>query len=141
MGPRCNVAHYPGVCILEVGRVETAAKRFGDRFLRRLFTQDELRYCMAGAARYPRLACRLAAKFAVRSALRGAGLAPHAPKALGVGRDAWGKPFIVLREAKEKRTGRRVRCVATLSLSHSRSMAAASVVVTCRRERRARGKL
>jgi len=133
MGPRHNAAHYPGVCILDVGRVETAAKRFGDRFLRRLFTPGELRYCMAGAARYQRLACRLAAKFAVRSALRGAGLAQPAPKAIGVRRDAWGKPFIVLSEAEEERTGRRVRCVTTLSLSHVRSLAAASAVVTCRR--------
>jgi holo-[acyl-carrier protein] synthase len=135
MGRMTNNAHYPGMCILEVERVASATQRFGDRFLTRLFTRAELHYCMVGPARYQRLACRLAAKIAVRSALRGAGLALPALKALGVERDAWGRPFIVLSKIKDTRTGKGIRCALALSLSHSRRLSAASAVVTCRQAR------
>ena len=34
-----------GIDVVEVPRVAAAIERFGDRFLQRIFTQGEIRYC------------------------------------------------------------------------------------------------
>ena len=53
-----------GVDITEVPRIKASVERFGDRFLRRVFTPDELRYCLGK----PNAAERLAARFAAKEA-------------------------------------------------------------------------
>lgn len=62
-----------GVDITEVDRIETAVKRFGDRFLKRVFTPEEVRYCMGKPNAAERLAARFAAKEAGMKAI-GTGL-------------------------------------------------------------------
>jgi holo-[acyl-carrier protein] synthase len=62
-----------GVDITEVGRIESAVKRFGDRFLHRVFTPAEVRYCMGKPNAAERLAARFAAKEAGMKAI-GTGL-------------------------------------------------------------------
>ena len=62
-----------GVDITEVGRIEAAVKRFGDRFLHRVFTPAEVRYCMGKPNAAERLAARFAAKEAGMKAI-GTGL-------------------------------------------------------------------
>jgi len=34
-----------GIDVVEVPRIAAAIERFGDRFLQRIFTQGEIRYC------------------------------------------------------------------------------------------------
>ena len=58
-----------GVDISEVDRIQAALKRFGDRFLRRVFTPAEVRYCMGKPNAAERLAARFAAKEAGMKAL------------------------------------------------------------------------
>jgi holo-[acyl-carrier protein] synthase len=53
-----------GVDIAEVGRIKATVERFGDRFLKRVFTPAEVRYCMGK----PNAAQRLAARFAAKEA-------------------------------------------------------------------------
>lgn len=127
------MTYYPGLCMVEVGRIASAEKRFGDRFLRRLVTPLELSYCGKGTARHQRLACRIAAKIAVRKALRLAGLGPAPWLALEVKRDEWGKPSIELKEGCGARTRQPAPCSILLSLSHSRDLAVASAIVAGRR--------
>ena len=62
-----------GVDIVEVERVERAATRFGDRFLKRVFTEREIDYSMSKTHSYQKLASRFAAKEAAFKAL-GTGL-------------------------------------------------------------------
>jgi holo-[acyl-carrier protein] synthase len=62
-----------GVDITEVTRVREAVERFGDRFLRRVFTPAEVAYCGTKRNRVERLAARFAAKEAALKAL-GTGL-------------------------------------------------------------------
>lgn len=114
--------------MVEVERIVAAEKRFGDRFLRRLVTPVELSYCGGGAARHQRLACRIAAKIAVRSALRLAGLGAIPWLALEVKRDEWGKPSINVEESRGTRTKQPPTSI-LLSLSHSRDLAVASAIV------------
>jgi holo-[acyl-carrier protein] synthase len=52
-----------GTDIIEVERIARALERQGDRFLHRVFTEEERAYCLARA--HPHLAARFAAKEAV----------------------------------------------------------------------------
>ena len=60
-----------GVDLCATADVELAVGRFGDRYLRRVYTEAELAYCNAGGTRrFERLAARFAAKEATLKALR-----------------------------------------------------------------------
>src|SRR5258708_12386593 len=58
-----------GVDIAEVPRIRESIERFGDRFLRRIFTEGEIRYCERKATRFESYAARFAAKEAGMKAL------------------------------------------------------------------------
>jgi holo-[acyl-carrier protein] synthase len=58
-----------GIDIAEVPRIRRAIERFGDRFLHRIFTAGEMRYCDSKANRMERYAARFAAKEAAMKAL------------------------------------------------------------------------
>jgi holo-[acyl-carrier protein] synthase len=55
-----------GVDMVEIPRIARAMARWGDRFLERVYTPDEIRHCRG---RVPELAVRFAAKEAVSKAL------------------------------------------------------------------------
>ena len=58
-----------GMDIAEVLRIAESINRFGERFIRRVFTEGEIRYCDAKANRFERYAARFAAKEAAMKAL------------------------------------------------------------------------
>lgn len=58
-----------GVDISEVPRIAEAIARYGDRFLKRIYTEGEIRYCESKANRVERYAARFAAKEAAMKAL------------------------------------------------------------------------
>jgi holo-[acyl-carrier protein] synthase len=58
-----------GIDIAEVSRIRQSIERFGDRFLQRVFTDGEIRYCDSKANRFERYAARFAAKEAAMKAL------------------------------------------------------------------------
>jgi len=58
-----------GIDIAEVPRISQAMERFGERFLLRIFTAGEMRYCDSKANRVERYAARFAAKEAAMKAL------------------------------------------------------------------------
>jgi holo-[acyl-carrier protein] synthase len=58
-----------GVDIAEVGRIRASVERFGERFLHRVFTEGEIRYCEGKANRFESYAARFAAKEAAMKAL------------------------------------------------------------------------
>lgn len=58
-----------GIDIAEVPRIRQSIERFGDRFLHRVFTDGEIRYCDSKANRIERYAARFAAKEAAMKAL------------------------------------------------------------------------
>ena len=58
-----------GIDIAEVPRIAESIERFGERFLRRVFTEEEIRYCDSKANRVERYAARFAAKEAAMKAL------------------------------------------------------------------------
>jgi len=58
-----------GIDIAEVPRIRQSIERFGERFLQRIFTVGEIRYCDSKANRVERYAARFAAKEAAMKAL------------------------------------------------------------------------
>ena len=58
-----------GIDIAEVPRVAEAIERYGRRFLQRIFTEGEIRYCESKANRVERYGARCAAKEAGMKAL------------------------------------------------------------------------
>lgn len=58
-----------GIDITEVRRIESAIERFGRRFLERVFTPEEVRYCESKANKAERYAGRFAAKEAAMKAI------------------------------------------------------------------------
>ena len=58
-----------GVDIVDIARVQALLDRYGERFLRRVYTERETAYAMGGANAAERLAGRFAVKEAVMKAL------------------------------------------------------------------------
>jgi holo-[acyl-carrier protein] synthase len=58
-----------GVDIAEVPRIRESIERFGERFLRRIYTDGEIQYCESRASRFESYAARFAAKEAGMKAL------------------------------------------------------------------------
>lgn len=115
-----------GVDAIEIDRITATLDRFGERFLRRVFTERE-------AARYgtrpAELAARFAAKEAVMKAL-GTGVRGIRWRDIEVVSNRRGKPIVVLHET----AARRARLLGfrhiAISLTHSRTEAIAMVVAT-----------
>lgn len=58
-----------GIDIIEIERIQKSIERFGQKFLRRIFTDKELEYSLNKANKYQHLAARFAAKEAIAKAL------------------------------------------------------------------------
>ena len=58
-----------GIDVAEVNRIESAIRRYGQRFLQRVFTEIEIGYCQSKANPFERFAGRFAAKEAAMKAL------------------------------------------------------------------------
>jgi holo-[acyl-carrier protein] synthase len=58
-----------GMDVAEVARVRESIERYGERFLRRIFTDGEIGYCEQRARRFESYAARFAAKEAGMKAL------------------------------------------------------------------------
>ncbi|MBI3603513.1 MAG: holo-ACP synthase [Nitrospirae bacterium] len=58
-----------GLDLVKITRIRSLMERWQDRFLQRLYTEEERRYCLKRASPYASLAGRFAAKEAVLKAL------------------------------------------------------------------------
>ena len=118
-----------GVDIVEIERIGRTLTRFGERFLRRVYTEAEIAYCRGKPSR---LAARFAAKEAVAKAL-GVGIFWREGvywRDVEVTRDRRGKPGIRLSGGALERAQQEGLTHWALSLSHSREYAVAMVVAT-----------
>ncbi|VAX34566.1 Holo-[acyl-carrier-protein] synthase [hydrothermal vent metagenome] len=120
--------HGIGIDIVDVQRLEQAIRRWGERFVERVFTPEEIKYCSGKASPYNSYAARFAAKEAFIKALKAS---EHIPfKEIGVMNKDTGQPEIRLYGnagalfAEIFRNGR-----IYLSLSHDRGCSIASVVI------------
>jgi holo-[acyl-carrier protein] synthase len=119
------------VDLVELERIQRAVARHGDRFLRRIYTPNELAFYQD---RLPELAARFAAKEAVSKAL-GVGLNHISVHGIGwreveVLPDPLGKPIVHLAGRARTLADEQGLHKWAISLSHSRDYAMAFVVAT-----------
>ena len=124
------MAHYNGIDMIEISRVRRAIARWGEPFLKKVYTQAEIE-------RYREKPSSLAARFACKEAVM---------KLLGTGRKGvgWreietlshssGKPLVRLYGRAQDRANELGLQEITVSLSHSKTYAIASVIGTTEKE-------
>jgi len=118
-----------GIDIAEVPRIADSIERFGERFLLRVFTEGEIRYCESKANRAERYAARFAAKEAAMKAL-GTGWSRGVRwRDVEVSREPGARPTIRFHGKAAELAARMNARNVSLSLTHTREQAMASVIL------------
>ena len=110
-----------GVDITEVSRLRRAVEKWGDSFLNRIFTKQELDNAKTRGSLYQHLAGRFAAKEAVFKAL---GDAKLNFKEVQILNDKDGKPYCSVRNGRDKKIN------VLISISHVKNYAVANAIIT-----------
>jgi holo-[acyl-carrier protein] synthase len=120
-----------GTDVVEIGRIEKALERFGERFARRILCEPELRRFVAHRLPASYLAKRFAAKEAFTKAL-GTGIrAPANWHGVWVANLKSGKPVLQFTPELEKLLQERKIVHTHLSLSDEKGVAFATVILEC----------
>ena len=118
-----------GIDVVEIGRIQHALDRYGERFLNRVYVASEQAYCLGKRKSAESFAARFAAKEAAAKAL-GTGIS------LGVNwleievvRERSGRPTLRFHGRAAEIAARQGVVRANLSLTHTAVLAVASVVL------------
>ena len=123
-----STAIVVGTDLVQVSEVSKAMERFGERYLRRLFTEAELSYCLESAEVAPsRLAARFAAKEAVLKVLRLTDQS-FSWRSIEVARNPGGWCYVVLHEPMRHLASQAGFVAFSLSMTHEGAYAQAVVV-------------
>lgn len=115
-----------GIDIIEIERIGRVLEKYGDRFLYRIYTDNERqRY----ATRVPELAARFAAKEATMKAL-GTGIRGVRWRDIETLPNRRGKPILVLHDTARARAELLGLKFWSISLTHSRTEAMATVIAS-----------
>jgi len=115
-----------GVDVVEINRIQQTVERWGHRFLQKIFTENELRYCFARKNPTQHLAARFAAKEAVSKALATGWSGIFRWQDVEVINDAVGKPAV--RFLGRLGDTLHDRCV-HISLSHAETIVVAVALI------------
>lgn len=116
-----------GTDIIEVARIQESIEKYGNRFLDRIFTETEQKYCESFKKnKYLHYAVRFAAKESFSKAI-GTGITRGFKfTEIGVANEKSGKPYIVLEGGMKKKWG---EYKSHISLSHVEQNAVAHVIL------------
>lgn len=118
-----------GVDLIEVERIAQSIERYGDRFLRRVFTDHEIAYCRRRRTGAESFAARFAAKEAAAKAL-GTGISRGVTwNEFQVTRQPGGRPTLELSGRAALLAGELGVKNISLSLTHTATLAMASVTM------------
>jgi len=118
-----------GVDIVEVGRIEHALEVYGERFVRRVFTEQEAAYCRRAARPAERFATRFAAKEAALKALGTGWRKGLRLVDVQVSNDPLGAPSVTLIAGALERSRAMGVSRIHVSLSHQAEYAVAQVIL------------
>jgi len=118
-----------GIDIAEVPRIAASIERFGDRFLRRIFTEGEIRYCDSKANRVERYAARFAAKEAAMKAIGTGWNRGVTWRDCEVARAPGGRPTLVFHGKAAEFAASLGATRVALSLSHTEQFSIAQVIL------------
>lgn len=118
-----------GIDIAEVPRIAQAISRYGDRFLRRIFTEGEIQYCESKASRVQSYAARFAAKEAAMKALGTGWNRGVRWRDIEVCRQPGGRPTLAFHGKAAEFASRLGAIHVALSLTHTSAEAMAQVIL------------
>ena len=118
-----------GIDIAEVPRIRQAIERFGERFIQRIFTDSETRYCDSKANRIERYAARFAAKEAAMKALGTGWNHGVRWRDIEVARQPGSRPTIIFHGRAAEFAAKLGATHVALSLSHTEQQAIAQVIL------------
>lgn len=116
-----------GIDIVKIERLKTAVEKWGDKFLERIFTKNEIDYCYEKKNPYPSLSVRFAAKEALIKAI-GSEI-PVSMTEIHVKSHGNGRPSIEVSGRLKKFFAAKNIKYAHVSLSHEKEYGVASVVI------------
>ncbi|MFZ5907232.1 MAG: holo-ACP synthase [Nitrospirota bacterium] len=116
-----------GIDMVRVRRIQGAVEKWGERFLQRIFTGDEIAYCYARKNPYLPLSARFAAKEAFIKAA-GSRIGVTFSDIEVTNNDA-GQPFLRLKGTLQEFLRKNSIAKVHLSLSHEQEYAVACVVL------------
>jgi holo-[acyl-carrier protein] synthase len=118
-----------GIDLVEIGRIQKSMDRYGQRFLRRVYTAAEQAYCLRKRKSAESFAARFAAKEAGAKAL-GTGIRYGVNwLEIEVAREPGGRPILQFHGRAAEIAARLGARRAALSITHTAELAMASVVL------------
>ncbi len=119
-----------GIDIIEVNRIQDSIEKLGDRFLKRVYTEQEISYCESRKTqKFQSYSARFAAKEAVFKAI--SSLIDNKYdvkwKEIEIVNDETGRPFVKLNGSLEELLRNKVEI--DISLSHIKETAIANAIV------------
>jgi len=118
-----------GVDLVECARIQRSLDRFGEKFLRRVFTDGEIEYSMSMKFPARHLAARFAGKEAVAKAF-GTGIGKEMGwRNIDILKKKSGEPFLVFSGPAQELATKRGVTSALITLSHTDHHAVACVVL------------
>src|SRR5690348_18392229 len=117
-----------GTDIAEIDRVAAAIRRHGQAFLKRVFTETEIRYCERHKAKDERYAARFAAKEAMMKALGTGWRKGVRWRDIEVKNQPGGKPVISFAGVTGEHAARLGASRYLVSITHSGNLAFAQVI-------------
>ncbi len=115
-----------GVDIVEIDRFKNLMDRWGEHFLKKIFTQREIDYCLSKKNIYQHLAGRFAAKEAISKAISTGWGGVFKWKDVEILNDERGKPEVILYNQLKNHFS---SCSFHISISHSLNHAIACAIV------------
>ncbi len=116
-----------GTDIVNVARVRESIEKLGEKFIKRVYTDEEINYCESRRmCKFESYAARFAAKEAVYKAISPAKESEGVFTEVEVRNEENGRPYIILHgELKKIINGKNIE----VSLSHEKEYAIATVVI------------
>ncbi|MCS7230270.1 MAG: holo-ACP synthase [Candidatus Kryptonium sp.] len=115
-----------GVDIVEIERFKNLTQRWGEHFLKKVFTQKEIDYCLSRKNTYQHLAGKFAAKEAISKAISTGWSGIFRWKDVEILNDENGKPEVMLYNQLKIQFN---SCLIHISISHSQNYAVAFAVI------------
>jgi len=116
-----------GIDLVKIARMKEAVDKWGEKFLKRIFTKDEIEYCYERKEPYLSLAVRFAAKEALIKAIGSEVFVPLTD--IEVVNNREGRPSIITRGKLDEFFKEKSISGCHISLSHEREFGIASVVL------------
>ena len=131
--PQGGVLIGLGADLIDIARVRAVHERQGDRFLERVYTQEEIAYCMGMGHPHKHLAARFAAKEAVAKAF-GTGIGAEVGwQSVSIYHGTRQEPLVRLDEKARALLARVGATHALITLSHTETTAMAVAALVCAR--------